>query len=89
MARNSLTAHWVKQQYTFVLELDQPVSVSIAAVLKFLTERHMQIESMTVTSGDKEAFIMVLRSRLEKDRLKHTMNLLVLVRGVLKVELLQ
>jgi hypothetical protein len=88
MIPNRLTAAWVKWQYTFVLELDYPMVSSLAAVAKFLAERKIQIEYITVAAGEKNELVMVLKCHLEKDRLKHTMHLMSMVAGVLKLQLL-
>jgi hypothetical protein len=88
MPQNHLTTAWVKLQYTFILELDYPLVNSVAAVAKFLLERRIQIESISVGPGDKNNLSMVLKCHLEKDRLQHTMDLLSIVIGVLKLELL-
>jgi len=89
MISKHLTTAWVKLQYCFLLELDYPIVNSVAAVAKFLAKRQIQIEYITVAPGEKNEMLMVLRCHLEKDRLKHTMDLLSMVLGVLKLELLQ
>jgi len=88
MMRNRLTTAWVKLQYTFILELDYPLVNSVAAVAKFLQERSIQLESIAVGPGDEKKLLMVLKCHLEKDRLKHSMDLLSMVSGVLKLELI-
>lgn len=87
MIPNRLSTVWVKLQYTFLLELDHPLVNSVAAVAKFLLERRIQIESIAVGPDDEKKLLMVLKCHLEKDRLRHTMNLLSMVVGVLKIEL--
>lgn len=89
MTSHHLTALWVKRQYTLVLQLDHPLVNSIAAVARFLAERRVQIESITVASDEKGQLLMVLKCHLEKDRLKHTMKLLRMVTGVIKLELIE
>jgi len=86
MQPNRLTALWVKHCYAIALQVDHPVVDSMVEISRFLSSRRIQVESVHARDEGKLGVIMPLLFHLEKDRLKHTLDLLSALKCVLKLE---
>jgi len=86
MQRSPLTAISVKHRFAFALQVDHPLITSVAEVSGFLKSRHINIECMQVRDHGKLGVGMYLEFHLEKDRLKHTLELLSAYISVLALE---
>jgi transcriptional regulator of aromatic amino acid metabolism len=78
----------VKRSCAFVIRMDMPLRTA-KAILDFLADRNILIESLQVqVIGGGEA-IFILHSRIEQDRIAHVRNKLEKIDGILGLELLE
>jgi hypothetical protein len=86
MQRPPLTAISVKHRFAVALQVDHPLITSVAEVSGFFKSRHIQVECLQVQDHGKLGGGVYLEFHLEKDRLKHTLDLLSALRSVLALE---
>jgi|GEM_PF-4106154 len=74
-----------KQPYTLVLHIQYPLD-TIVAVLRFIREKNILLESMAYLDDGKHAALFVLHILVEKKCLKQHIELLTAMHGVVRVD---
>jgi hypothetical protein len=63
--------------------------VTLSAVLDFLRERKIMLDHIQAQATDDGEAVLIMHCHIEKDRLKHTAQLLAKIKGVMKIEVLE
>jgi hypothetical protein len=85
---SDLTVEMVKRRCAFVIKVEAPLQ-ALKTISDFLTDRRIQIETLTMhTLGDGEATLL-MHCLVEKDRIKHIQNSLEKMKGILELDLLE
>jgi hypothetical protein len=72
----------------FIIRISMPL-LTQRGIVDFLLNRSVKVKSMNLhCAGDLEG-ILLIHCVIEKDRIKHTGNLLGKIKGVIEVEILQ
>jgi len=71
-----------------VLKIDMPLP-TLQRILAFLTGRKILVENIQMNATSSGEAILILHCQVEKDRIRHTQNLLEKMEGIEKVELLE
>jgi hypothetical protein len=78
----------VKRPCAFVIRMDMPLR-TVKAIVECLTDRNVIVESLHwQVIGNGEAILM-MHTRIERDRIRHLQRSLEKINGVLSLELLE